>query len=178
MTVVIFETERLIGRHVMLTDDQAMHAVYGNARAMRYVGDGQPLDLAGCQGWLAIIFQKYRKWGYGMSALVRKADGQVVGFCGLVHPNDQPEAEVKYALREDCWGQGLATEAVAAMLAYGQRAFGLSYIIATVDPDNRPSQHVLDKAGMQRGPLRPNPDGSHTQMYTLGQAPGAGSATP
>ena len=178
MTVVIFETERLIGRHVALADDQALLAVYGNARAMRHVGDGQPLDLAACQGWLAIIFQKYQKWGYGMSALVRKADGRVVGFCGLVHPNDQPEAEVKYALREDCWGQGLATEAVKAMLAYGQRAFGLGEIIATVAPEHLASQHVLAKAGMQRGPLRPNPDGSFTQLYTLGPPPSAGAAAP
>jgi [ribosomal protein S5]-alanine N-acetyltransferase len=178
MTVVIFETERLIGRHVALADDQAMHAVYGNPLAMRHVGDGQPLSLADCQHWLTVIFQKYQRWGYGMSALVRKADGLVVGFCGLVHPQDQPEAEVKYALRQECWGQGLATEAVSAMLAYGQRALGIGHIIATVAPAHLASQHVLEKAGMQRGPLRPNPDGSFTQLYTLGQPPSPAGPLP
>ena len=176
MSTIIFETERIFGRHIERSDAKNMLAVYGDQEGMRFVGDGKPLDLDACKGWIEIIFKKYDKWGYGMSALVRRTDGDVIGFCGLVHPNDQVETEVKYALRKDCWGQGYATEAVAALLAYGQRGFNIEYMIATVNPANIASQRVLEKAGMVRGHLRPNADGSFTQMFTLGRHSGEASA--
>ena len=100
-----------------------------------------------------------------MSTLVERASGEVVGFCGLVHPGGQPEAEIKYALKRRYWGLGLATEAVRAMLDYGASARGLRRIIATTGPENVASQKMLVKAGMTRENLRRNDDGSFTQMF-------------
>jgi len=45
---VIFETPRLIGRHLVESDADDMFAVYGDAGAMRWVGDGEPLDRDRC----------------------------------------------------------------------------------------------------------------------------------
>ena len=89
-----------------------------------------------------------------------------MGFCGLVHPNYQIEAEIKYAIRQAFWGKGLATEAVAAMLECARNNFGLANVVATVNPMNAASQKVLLNAGMRKGNLRPNPDGSFTQMFS------------
>lgn len=108
---------------------------------------------------------QHRLRGYGMSTLVERASGEVVGFCGLVHPGGQPEAEIKYALKRRYWGLGLATEAVRAMLDYGASARGLRRIIATTGPENVASQKMLVKAGMTRENLRRNDDGSFTQMF-------------
>jgi [ribosomal protein S5]-alanine N-acetyltransferase len=91
--------------------------------------------------------------------------GSIIGFCGLVHPGGQAEAEIKYALRRESWGQGLASEAAAAMLAAAHSRFGLNYVIATTAPQNIASHRVLLKAGMQRGALRRNEDGSDTQLF-------------
>ena len=63
------------------------------------------------------------------------------------------------------WGRGLATEAARALLGYGAAAHGLQRIIATVAPDNQASQRVLAKAGMQRGALRHDEDGTDTQLF-------------
>jgi RimJ/RimL family protein N-acetyltransferase len=143
-----------------------MHAVYGDAEAMRWVGDGQPLDRAGCVEWVGVTLRNYERRGYGMSAIVDRESGDVIGFCGLVHPGGQPEAEVKYALRRQAWGRGLATEVVAALLRHGATAHGLRRVIATVAPDNTASQRVLLKAGMTKGALRRNDDGSFTQLFS------------
>ena len=43
--------------------------------------------------------RNYQTRGYGMSAVVLKAEGEVAGFMGLVHPRAQPEIELKYALK-------------------------------------------------------------------------------
>jgi len=41
------------------------------------------------------------------------------------------------------WGQGLATEAVAALLAFAGEILGIEHVIATVAPDNTASHRVL-----------------------------------
>jgi RimJ/RimL family protein N-acetyltransferase len=82
-----------------------------------------------------------------MLAMVQRESGAVVGFAGLVPPGGQPEAEIKYALHRSHWGKGFATEAAAALLAYGASQFGLAENIATTAPENKASHRVLLKAG-------------------------------
>ncbi|MBB4125761.1 RimJ/RimL family protein N-acetyltransferase [Xanthomonas translucens] len=156
----LFRTARLIGRHLRLSDVDALFAVYGDAGAMRWVGDGEPLTHAQCVEWVAVSERNYRTRGYGMSALEDHADGETIGFCGLVHPGGQAEAELKYALRREYWGRGLATEAARAMLTHARDGLGLRHVIATAYPQNLASLRVLRKAGMQPAPPRIEADGT------------------
>jgi RimJ/RimL family protein N-acetyltransferase len=165
MVHIIFTTRRLRGRHLQASDADALFEVYGDADAMRWVGDGEPLTREQCVEWVAVSERNYRTRGYGMSALVERESDEVVGFCGLVHPGGQVEAELKYAYKRGRWGQGLATEAAAAMLAYAERSLGLRYAIATTAPENLASQRVLSKAGMQRIPDRVDPDGTLIRCF-------------
>jgi len=164
----VFETPRLYARRLDANDVDALHAVYGDVETVRWVADGTPLDLAQCAQWVDVTLDNYGKRGYGMWALVERATGDVVGFCGLVHPGGQPDAEIKYAFRRDRWGRGFATEAAGALLAHAAGTLGIRHVIATVAPENAASQRVLLKAGMQRGPLRRNDDGSFTQLFSTG----------
>lgn len=170
----VFETPRLLARRIEEGDVDALQAVYGDADAMRWVGDGQALSREGCEAWVGVSQRNYATRGYGMFALLARSDpAEVIGFAGLVHPGGQVEAEIKYALRRAHWGRGLASEAAAALLSHGAQAHGLQRIIATVDPENIASQSVLLKAGLQRGELRRDAqDGSLTQLFVW-QAPGA-----
>jgi len=151
----VFETPRLRARGLVPGDVEALLQVYGDADAMRWVGDGQPLDRADCERWVGVTQRNYANRGYGMFTLIDRHGGAVLGFCGLVHPGGQQEAELKYALARTAWGRGLATEAAAAMLQTGDRRFGLRHIIATVAPAHVASQRVLLKAGMRFGAFRP-----------------------
>jgi RimJ/RimL family protein N-acetyltransferase len=165
MEEIIFETQRLQCRRLTSDDFQAMLEVYGDADAMRWVGDGSPLTEDGARQWIKVTENNYHRRGYGMFALVERATGKVIGFCGIVHPGGQQEAEVKYAFLRSHWGQGFATEAVKKLIQYGNRQHSLTYLIATVAPEHLASQKVLSKAGMSKGELRNNEDGSQTQMF-------------
>jgi len=165
MRGALFETGRLLVRPLQRTDLDALLAVYGDADAMRWVGDGSPLSREDASRWLDVTERNVATRGYGMCALVLRASGAVVGFAGLVHPGGQPEAEIKYALGRAHWGQGLATEAARGLLAWGARAFGLQHVIATTAPANHASHRVLRKAGMSDAALRDNGDGSFTQLF-------------
>ena len=162
--MVVFETPRLLGRRLEPQDLEPMLAVYGDLEAMRFVGDGTALSREECERWLAVTAENYAKRGYGMFALVERQTGQVVGFGGLIHFAGRGEPEIKYALLRSAWGRGLATEAARALLGFA-RTLGLQQVIATVDPDHHASQRVLAKAGMQRGALLQDEDGSWTQYF-------------
>lgn len=164
MSQPVFRTLRLDAHHITASDVDSMLAVYGDPVVVRYVADGRPLDRARCERWVEVTLRNYATRGYGMVALVERATRAIVGFCGLVHPTGQLEPEIKYALRQDCWGKGFATEAAIGLLGYA-RQLGLPEVIATTDPENEASQRVLLKAGMERSRLRRNEDGSFTQLF-------------
>jgi len=132
---------------------------------MRWVGDGEPITRSACEQWFKVTEANYAKRGYGMFSLESIISGSVVGFCGLVHPGGQTEPEVKYAFLRPCWGKGLASEAVPALLAYGNAKHGLVRIIATVAPANIASQRVLIKSGMRLREQHQNEDGSLSNVY-------------
>lgn len=160
-----FQTERLLVRRWRDADLPALLAVYGDAEAMRWVGDGRAITQDECVQWLGVTRSNYEKRGYGMFAIEERDSPGAIGFCGIVHPGGQPEPEVKYALLRSRWGRGLATEAVSALIAYGTRTHGLAFMIATAASENTASHRVLLKAGMQRAELRANEDGTHTQLF-------------
>lgn len=147
--MILFETERIICRRLMPSDIDEMYAVYSDADAMRWVDGGQPIQESECSKWLTVTLNNYESRGYGMSTLVSREDKTVISFCGLVHPNNQPETEIKYALHRRFWGAGLATEAVIALLEYGRCEFQIPVVIATVASENIASRRVLLKAGME-----------------------------
>jgi RimJ/RimL family protein N-acetyltransferase len=78
------------------------------------------------------------------------ADRSTDAFLGTValHPAPFGEAlELFYAIVPRRWGEGLATEAVTALI----RALGDKDIVALASPDNEASKHVALRAGMTDG---------------------------
>ena len=165
MYAQVFKSERLLCRRWLPEDFESLFAVYSDPEAMRYVGDGEPITQSACQEWFKVTESNYAKRGYGMFTLLERESGLVVGFAGLVHPGDQTEPEIKYALRRSHWGRGLASELVPQLLVYGARSHAMRRVMATVAPGNLASQRVLAKAGMSLHRHRTNTDGSTTLVF-------------
>jgi ribosomal-protein-alanine N-acetyltransferase len=162
---LVFETERLLVRHWRDADLPGIEAVYGNAEAMRWVGDGQPISKAQCIQWLEVTRANYQQRGYGMFAVELRVAPGLIGCCGIVHPGGQEEPEIKYAYLPAYWGMGIATEAARGMLEYAVSQHKLDYLIATTAPENTASHRVLLKAGMHYGELKTDADGLQTQVF-------------
>jgi ribosomal-protein-alanine N-acetyltransferase len=86
--------------------------------------------------------------GFGMWALLRKADGAFVGRCGLRYLEESPEVELGYTLAKPFWGQGFATEASRAVVCYAFEVLRLGRLVAIADPANAASVNVMKKVGM------------------------------
>ncbi len=160
-----FLTRRLLVRRWNDDDIDALHEVYGDEDAMRWVGDGHAISREDCIRWQAVTRNNYLTRGYGMFAIELRAQPGVIGFCGIVHPDAQVAPEVKYAFKRAEWGQGFATEAVRGLIDHASRILRIGFLIATVAPDNLASHRVLLKAGMRSGELMQNPDGTQTRIF-------------
>ncbi len=84
----------------------------------------------------------------GLLAMERKADGDVVGYCGLIEggPETEGEPELAFELLRLFWGRGYATEASLAVLDWA-RSSGHERLWATAWDWNTASRRVLAKVG-------------------------------
>ena len=78
----------------------------------------------------------------------RAADGALLGSVGMGLERSHERAELGYWIGRPYWGEGYATEAAAAVVAYGFEALGLNRIYAYHFHNNPASGRVLEKVGM------------------------------
>jgi [ribosomal protein S5]-alanine N-acetyltransferase len=148
--MIVTETERLILRHFHIVDGEAMDRIFGDAEVMGYGRSTQTKEWV--RKWLGGCLEDYyRKWGFGLWAVVEKSREQVIGFCGLSRFADvggYPETEIGYRLARDRWGHGFATEAARAVRDYGFGTLNLPRLISIIDPRNLASIKVAEKTGL------------------------------
>ncbi|HEV3469756.1 MAG TPA: GNAT family N-acetyltransferase [Pyrinomonadaceae bacterium] len=143
------ETSRLRLRPFTPADLDALAAVAADPEVMRYIGDGRPLTREETEHNLRSIMDAYRRRGFGRWAMIEKAGGALLGYCGLTCPRESPGVELVYLMARRAWGRGLATEAARACLRYGFEELGLERIYALTMPGNERSRRVLERVGMR-----------------------------
>ncbi len=111
---------------------------------------GTALTIADAQRRLAEQYVKAHETGLGFLAIRRRAEEDVIGYCGLlVGRASFDEPEIAYELLRRVHGQGYATEAARAVLA-AAFATGRRRLWSTVRVWNAPSLRVLEKIGFRR----------------------------
>jgi ribosomal-protein-alanine N-acetyltransferase len=88
-------------------------------------------------------------------AVVRQADGELVGCIGIRVDAAHARGELGYWIGRPYWGQGYGTEAAAAVLAFAFGQLGLNRVYATALTRNPASARVMQKIGLRHeGTLR------------------------
>lgn len=97
----------------------------------------------------------YEKKNYYHWAIVHKESGQVIGSTVLFDfrpcwwlPFKKHSAEVGYCLGRKWWKQGIAQEAVSAILEYAFVTLSLKQMVARHDHRNPASGQVMQRLGM------------------------------
>jgi ribosomal-protein-alanine N-acetyltransferase len=143
------ETDRLLLRPFTPEDAPALHeAVFGDEEAMLYIPPGMPGTLAKTQRVIDYYNDHWEQQGYGVWAVVHRADGKLIGQCGLNFVPEVQQTEVLYAIHKDYWGQELALEGARTSCRYGFYRKGLTKIMALAAPENTRSLRVIEKLGM------------------------------
>jgi len=94
--------------------------------------------------------------GFGLWAVEIPGVAPFAGCVGLAVPGFvapfTPCVEVGWRLAHAHWGNGYATEAARAAVAFGFDTLRLDEILAFTVPSNRASRRVMEKLGMTRDP--------------------------
>ncbi len=150
---VYAETERLVLRRFTTADVDLLVDLDADPEVMFYINAGAPTPREDVETEVLPAFLRhYRRWpGYGFWAIVRRSDGE---FLGWVHlrpdhgaPDDEPE--LGYRLRRIAWGRGYATEAARAVLDRAFADFGARRVVANTMTVNTASRRVMEKAGLR-----------------------------
>jgi RimJ/RimL family protein N-acetyltransferase len=86
---------------------------------------------------------------FGYYRISRLADGLAIGGIGFKGRPQGGSVEIGYGLVPSARGNGLAAEAVSAVLALAAEA-GVARVLADTTPDNVASQRTLLRAGFRR----------------------------
>ncbi|WP_460422907.1 GNAT family N-acetyltransferase [Pseudomonas sp. ZL2] len=144
----LFETPRLLVRELSRQDLPALTAILSDPEVMKFSLRGV-CDEQMTGAFIDWCVQCYANYGMGQWALVDKASGELVGFCG-VSPEQVAgvqEASLGYRLAMRYWRQGLASEAVKGVLEYVFSQQQQPAVIAIIESANVASLRVAQKAG-------------------------------
>ena len=102
------------------------------------------------------IAEHFARHGFGLWAVEANGIAPFIGFVGISVPRFEapftPCVEVGWRLAHAHWGQGYATEAARAALAFGFERAGLEEIVSFTATVNTRSQAVMRRLGMTRDP--------------------------
>jgi RimJ/RimL family protein N-acetyltransferase len=150
----MIETGRLLLRNWGSEDFDRFVALTNTPAVMRWLaGVQEPSVLRERLASRFTAWQEER--GFTFWVVERKADGELLGFCGLKIADDagspvEGDYEVGWRLREDAWGQGYAKEAAIASLDFAFASLEAERVVALTVSGNVPSWGLMERLGMVR----------------------------
>lgn len=167
------ETARLVLRRIAPGDLPFFTRIHALPEVARYLWpEGRPRSPEATEAWLRATLESYEQLALGYLAVVRKADGALIGRCGLMDlvveaavPGHGPragwfgdayaptgvaltfECELGYTFDPAAWGMGFAAEAAGCVRDHARDALRLSYAISAIHPDNVRSRRVAERFG-------------------------------
>lgn len=144
-----FITRRLIAEKLQKDHFDDLVRLHLDPDVSRYLGGVRsPQDT---QTYLESSTTHWDQFGFGLWAL-KTQDGRFAGRAGIRHilVEDAPEVEIAYALNQEFWGQGFASEITNALVDIGFRHLRLSSLVGVIVVEHTTSRRVLDKAGFIR----------------------------
>ena len=146
------ETRRLRLRQFRADDLELAHAIWNEPAVYRFIA-GKPSSLEDIWKGILQTIGHWQLFGYGYWAAEDKATGKYVGNIGfgdfrremVPDMNDTPEAGWSFATA--LHGQGIGTEALAAVAAWGDENLPHAKTACIIAPENVASIRLAQKFG-------------------------------
>ncbi len=168
------ETGRLILRRMIAADLDFFTEIHGDVDVARYIGSGQPRSVAETRTWFDDIQASYEASALGQLSVLRKADGVLIGRCGLsdavlerncrageirkgwFFSTQAPTGieleylpELGYTFGKAHWGKGYASEAAGCVYDHVRAERRFAKIMSVIHRENISSRRVAQKFGVQ-----------------------------
>jgi RimJ/RimL family protein N-acetyltransferase len=152
IAVPTVDTDRLTLRGHRLDDFADYLALWTDPAVTRFIG-GKPSSREEVWGRLLRNIGHWASLGFGYWAIIEKDTGRFIGEAGFadfrreIEPSLDGVPEIGWALAPHAHGKGYATEAVRAVIAWGDAHFGSRRTACIIAPENEPSIRVAEKCG-------------------------------
>ena len=149
-------TNRLTLRPARMSDAEDMYEYSRDPEVARHVLWDAHRSIHQTRAYLRYLIRQYRTAAPGTFVITLRDSGKVIGTIGFMWvQTDNRSAEVGYSLSRAYWNQGIMTEALRAVIAFGFEKLALNRIEAQHECDNPASGRVMAHVGMQHeGTLR------------------------
>ena len=144
-----FSTARLWLRPYGLPDVDALRHLWTNPGVRRFLWDDVVIPRERAAAVVSASVADWQREGLGQWTVWLRQERELIGFCGFRWEDTGTTPELLYGLAPAHWGQGLATEAAEAALAYAFDVRGVEQVWAATDPPNTASVRVLERLGMR-----------------------------
>ena len=160
-----FESERLAFRPLEMRDVDIIIEEWTDPEVCRYITT-RPYTQAELREEMPIVIRRCAGGCIGIWVLTLKDSSEKIGTAillpmpvdlddtdwDLVQGDAIPEGDIEigYILKRSAWGKGYATEACRRLLRFAFEESPLEEIVATIDPENAASRHVLEKSGLRQ----------------------------
>lgn len=151
-------------------DLAGLHDCMASPEARRFIG-GPPASLADSFGRLLRGAGSWSLYGYGMFHLRLTGEPRIVGVAGLFHSwrgmgaDFDDAAEAGWAVHPDCWGQGLAGEAMAAAQHWFDQNHGPRRTVCMIVAGHTASERIAARLGYRAFGRQTEDDGAELVLY-------------
>ena len=167
--VPFLETERLQLRGFRLDDFPKSHRIWSTPDVVKYIG-GKPSTRT--ESWSRLL-RYVGHWDllqFGYWAVTEKVTKAYVGEAGFanferdIEPSLEGVPEIGWALNPEFQGRGLASEAVQAIVQWGDEHFDAEVTACIISPENQASIRIAEKCSYTRFAIA-NFNRSETLMF-------------
>lgn len=146
---MILETERLYLREMNQSDYESLCRILQDNETM-YAYEGAFTDTE-VQEWLDRQIARYKKYNFGLWAVILKDTDKMIGQCGLtMQPwKDTEVLEIGYLFEKAYWHNGYATESAIACKKYAFEILKADEVCSIIRDTNTASQNVALRNGMK-----------------------------
>ncbi len=161
--IPVLTTDRLTLRAPQAGDLDAYVRFFSDAGASHFYGG--PLRPDQAYGVLCKDVGHWLLRGFGKFVMIRDRD--VLGGCGIVHPEGWPCHELTWWLLPDARGQGFAQEASRAVLNWARDALGRDVVETHFRDDNAAARRLTMALGGVKLRRIAFPDGFDRDIYGI-----------
>lgn len=155
MTGIVLTTDRLELRPPVARDLPGLIDLVAHEDTRRFLGSIAP-DAKSQAERLLRYAGSWALYGYGTFMVRRHGEDQIIGNCGIFRSwrgfgqgmDDVPEAG--WIIHRDAWGQGVAGEAMRAVIDWFDTAHGPQRIACMIEDGNSASERVASRFGFLR----------------------------
>lgn len=146
---MILKTERLYLREMNQSDYESLCRILQDNETM-YAYEGAFTDTE-VQEWLDRQIARYKKYNFGLWAVILKDTDKMIGQCGLtMQPwKDTEVLEIGYLFEKAYWHNGYATESARACKKYAFEILKADEVCSIIRDTNTASQNVALRNGMK-----------------------------